>query len=539
MGQRTTLCTQQLLEMQSGQDVSHIYPDRCIRTGQVADYTNQSVRSSMSTSGSTMEQGLLFRDYNDRTAFYGSQYNGFQRFQSVGDLGLGAVTPPNFCIPSMLPSSSRNFPAENNGSFDHFPLIDKFGMHNEFADSTIGVGKRKNVDIPPGNQHSVDGPASSSQALPFLSLNCGLPQWEQSYEPGVNQADSTNIEHPGYQEVGNIQTAEGSHRMSSRSSAISLQPEPAYFHPNYVLQATHMGHALHPASNVWMSQFGTENNADDRASSNWIYNHPTSHLHGRCLHSNAFGLTNMGVQAFPDTSSTANAGVIFSHTPQPGFQHLAPVQTMQHPSYGQVQMQAPSYQHPFNPLHPVYVNPTSHGPNSGSRFPYFPSGAEQIFRPRHLHHATPDFSYGGVRILSSEDAAVVDNISGFSGGGNMIDQHEDMRLDIDEMSYEELLALEEQIGNVKTGLTEESIIKNLKTSVYNSQTLLPSDKLCRFSEETDPCIICQVEYEEDEIIGTLDCGHNYHGDCIKQWLLVKNLCPICKKTALAADNSEG
>ena len=36
-----------------------------------------------------------------------------------------------------------------------------------------------------------------------------------------------------------------------------------------------------------------------------------------------------------------------------------------------------------------------------------------------------------------------------------------------------------------------------------------------------------------EDVGKLDCGHDYHTNCIKQWLMQKNLCPICKTTGLA------
>ncbi|GFP84586.1 probable E3 ubiquitin-protein ligase hip1 [Phtheirospermum japonicum] len=39
-------------------------------------------------------------------------------------------------------------------------------------------------------------------------------------------------------------------------------------------------------------------------------------------------------------------------------------------------------------------------------------------------------------------------------------------------------------------------------------------------------------YINGDDIGTLDCGHEFHTDCIKQWLTLKNLCPICKMTAL-------
>lgn len=77
------------------------------------------------------------------------------------------------------------------------------------------------------------------------------------------------------------------------------------------------------------------------------------------------------------------------------------------------------------------------------------------------------------------------------------------------------------------------------------------------STHQEPCCICQVfaltnfkhvlvlccwcqlifysfqeEYVEDDDLGILDCGHDFHTVCIKQWLMQKNLCPICKSTAL-------
>ncbi|XP_059285971.1 probable E3 ubiquitin-protein ligase ZFP1 [Lycium ferocissimum] len=44
----------------------------------------------------------------------------------------------------------------------------------------------------------------------------------------------------------------------------------------------------------------------------------------------------------------------------------------------------------------------------------------------------------------------------------------------------------------------------------------------------DISAICQAEFEHEEIIGTLRCGHEYHTDCIKQWLLRKKDCPMCR-----------
>ncbi|XP_019166415.1 PREDICTED: E3 ubiquitin-protein ligase MBR1-like, partial [Ipomoea nil] len=113
-----------------------------------------------------------------------------------------------------------------------------------------------------------------------------------------------------------------------------------------------------------------------------------------------------------------------------------------------------------------------------------------------------------------------------NGVGEFHDRHRDMRLDVDNMSYEELLALEERIGNVNTGLSEESILKVLKQRKYES-------KRCGgLSSDLEPCCICQEEYVSEDEIGIMECGHEFHMNCVKQWLMEKNLCPICKVTAL-------
>ncbi|KAG2575211.1 hypothetical protein PVAP13_7KG420800 [Panicum virgatum] len=113
----------------------------------------------------------------------------------------------------------------------------------------------------------------------------------------------------------------------------------------------------------------------------------------------------------------------------------------------------------------------------------------------------------------------------FYGGVDIHDRHRDMRLDIDNMSYEELLALEERIGNVNTGLSEEAVIKLLKQRKFSSWRL-------KASLDHEPCCICQEEYVDGDDLGSLDCGHDFHAGCIKQWLVLKNVCPICKSTAL-------
>ncbi|PKU69068.1 E3 ubiquitin ligase BIG BROTHER [Dendrobium catenatum] len=91
----------------------------------------------------------------------------------------------------------------------------------------------------------------------------------------------------------------------------------------------------------------------------------------------------------------------------------------------------------------------------------------------------------------------------------------------------ELLELGDKIGHVSTGLREEEIecnIRKAKLSIF--------DKLLS-TEMERKCSICQEEYETDDEVGKLGCGHSYHIYCIRKWLLQKNACPVCKTALLS------
>ena len=87
---------------------------------------------------------------------------------------------------------------------------------------------------------------------------------------------------------------------------------------------------------------------------------------------------------------------------------------------------------------------------------------------------------------------------------------------VDEMTYEQLLELEEQMGSVANGLTEEEI-KNLKYDKYVKD---------KYSE--DKCIICQYNFIELEAIVGLPCKHFFHFNCLKPWVDKQHYCPLCK-----------
>ncbi|KAK6942217.1 Zinc finger, RING-type [Dillenia turbinata] len=104
------------------------------------------------------------------------------------------------------------------------------------------------------------------------------------------------------------------------------------------------------------------------------------------------------------------------------------------------------------------------------------------------------------------------------------DRYGDMRLDVENMSYEELLALEEVIGNVCTGLFDKASTKFLKQSKYFL--------FAEANAEKESCSISQEDYKEEDKLGGLSCGHCFHIDYIKQWLKCKNICPIYKSSGL-------
>ncbi|KAL1802126.1 hypothetical protein ACET3Z_030773 [Daucus carota] len=125
----------------------------------------------------------------------------------------------------------------------------------------------------------------------------------------------------------------------------------------------------------------------------------------------------------------------------------------------------------------------------------------------------------------------------FFGGLGVYDQHRDMRLEIDNMSYEELLALEEKMGNVSTALSEDALLKSVTMSTYQPVCSDEEEAASSVRGEDTKCSICQEEYVAGDEVGKIGCEHGYHMECIKQWLQLKNWCPICKASVEPRETS--
>jgi Ring finger domain len=93
-----------------------------------------------------------------------------------------------------------------------------------------------------------------------------------------------------------------------------------------------------------------------------------------------------------------------------------------------------------------------------------------------------------------------------------------------DFSYEQLLALSDVIGFVKTGLSEDELGAISNVSVFDTALSVvgATDNACI-------CPICLEAFELRERLMLLGCTcHWFHAACVTQWLLTKPSCPCCR-----------
>jgi hypothetical protein len=91
----------------------------------------------------------------------------------------------------------------------------------------------------------------------------------------------------------------------------------------------------------------------------------------------------------------------------------------------------------------------------------------------------------------------------------------------DNMTYEQLLELQEKIGYVNKGLSTEEIKRIPVISFSKTNT--------KSKNHSSECTKCQFDYKEGEKLNQLNCKHTYHTHCVEEWLQNNKSCPICKE----------
>ncbi|XP_008226444.1 PREDICTED: probable E3 ubiquitin-protein ligase HIP1 isoform X1 [Prunus mume] len=541
MGQRNMLCPSQMIDLEMNQQgEGYFCPPPSIHFGGATNIHQPNIHTMITASGTSFDAQHLPERY-DNAAFYGmAQYSGVQHHHN---LDLGITTPSNYYYSYMTPSSSSGvLPVPlNHGASDplpsssHYGVIgvsaDEYGRNSRIMDDVRGPCKRKNPEGLPGNFQYFNASATSSSSVPPLNIR---------NPDGVAVMDAVTFALPQYVGTGNLPIMEAGPQSSMRNRSATTGLDSAMTHDhNHLNQGNYVGQRLQPAGTLWLDQHLTINNGDGGASA-WNQAPNIPFMHGGNVTVGSMDSANMGMQRYHDSSGNRSS-TILRHPPPLNHRHHSqqvvapPMQglrghNLNFPLQGAT---TASYRLPTSSSRST-VNPSQNGLEIGRRQPgLVPPNGFRIYRPH--QGVTPETALRHqnlphLRVLQADEGVIVDVPNFYS---SFLDQHRDMRLDIEDMSYEELLALGEQIGHVSTGLSEERIKKQLKTRTYlSSSTNFNLEEAGCSDKEADSCIICQDNYKKREKIGTLHCGHEYHVDCLKKWLLVKNVCPICKSEAL-------
>ncbi|XP_063305184.1 E3 ubiquitin-protein ligase Arkadia isoform X3 [Pelobates fuscus] len=105
-------------------------------------------------------------------------------------------------------------------------------------------------------------------------------------------------------------------------------------------------------------------------------------------------------------------------------------------------------------------------------------------------------------------------------------------------NFEELIHLEERLGNVNRGASQGTIerctyphkYKKVSTDWFSQRKLQGKQDGEEATEEDteEKCTICLSILEEGEDVRRLPCMHLFHQVCVDQWLITNKKCPICR-----------
>jgi hypothetical protein len=111
--------------------------------------------------------------------------------------------------------------------------------------------------------------------------------------------------------------------------------------------------------------------------------------------------------------------------------------------------------------------------------------------------------------------------------------HHEQKDQYDEMTYEELLELGEKNGDVipKHHSATNAEIDLLPKHTFKCKETEEEEKSSNpeTTECENKCYICLYHFQNNEIIQTLPCIHQFHSDCVLPWFRISFSCPTCRR----------
>ncbi|AAZ13111.1 hypothetical protein, conserved [Trypanosoma brucei brucei TREU927] len=150
------------------------------------------------------------------------------------------------------------------------------------------------------------------------------------------------------------------------------------------------------------------------------------------------------------------------------------------------------------------------------------SPSPQRGRPHGMLHTPGPLILEFLRAFAAGTHAAFADAAGVSEHLNILSELAAQRAmgvteDVDNMSYEELLELEDKIGYVSRGVKPEDVQKCVKD--------VPTP-------HEGNCVVCQCEWSDNAetapaVVELNRCKHVFHRTCIREWLLKNKKCPVC------------
>ncbi|KAL5564273.1 hypothetical protein UlMin_027437 [Ulmus minor] len=525
MGHRHMLCPNPMIDIEMNQGTGYFYQGHSVHLRPSTNFQQPNICAMVTASGSSSNFDTQYLpERYESLMFYGpTQYN------VQHGSGYYSYMPPSSSA-GVLPVALNHRSLDQLSSSNGYGIVgisaDQFDRNNHFVDGARGPYKRKTPEGIPGNHQTFNTSANSSSVVPALNTR---------HADGVAASDPASFSLPRYMGNGNPSVMEVQPQNGVRNGLVAAGLESAMMHDHnhhHLVQGNYMSPHFTPSHPPWLEHLSS--NSGDVGASAWNLGPSIPFMHG----GNGVGsidIVNMGMPRYHETSNSRGSQSV-RHPPQLSHRHQNhhPLPHVQGP---RSLNNLPSAHYRSSNSSRISSNSSHNGPETGHRQPgTVPPTGLRIYRPH--RDVIPDATsrrqqLAQLRLMRTDEVAILD-LPDFYEVEDLIDHHSDMRLDIEDMSYEELLALGERIGNVNTGLTEEMITRRLKTMPYLSS----GTEECP-EKEAECCIICQDNYKNLEKVGSLDCGHEYHAECLKNWLVLKNVCPICKSEALSTGSKKG
>jgi len=125
-----------------------------------------------------------------------------------------------------------------------------------------------------------------------------------------------------------------------------------------------------------------------------------------------------------------------------------------------------------------------------------------------------------IRLQQEEDDAALRAVLGPAA---VLDQEtRDGASSPSQYSYETLMRLGEALGEVSKGASAVAIASLRTVRVCAGR----ADASILIGEQ---CSICRMEFEAEDELMCLPCGHAEHGECVGEWLARNRSCPLCQR----------